>query len=187
MNEWIQTGIVGVIAYLSGILSKPLQDWISEKRELHKLKIAMYSEIANTLDFIALTINSLKRKEFGIEILDVFKDDIKEFICYKEAQKNPILLSRVKDIVGIRSFYGAITAFKEANNLTSLETLRLFLLTIKSMQTELIKKGKLKIRLLREYGGEGCNIFLDNIDNPNYLLPPNAPQINPSSLPKQKR
>ena len=46
MNEWILSVGSAAIAYIGGILTKPLQTIIDENRQRKQLKTALYAELA---------------------------------------------------------------------------------------------------------------------------------------------
>ena len=83
MAEWMNSIPVGIAAYLGGVLTKPLQDWIADKREERKLRKVLYSEIAEAIGrFVNFQID-LRANHDTINYIETTVQYFAKFPCYE--------------------------------------------------------------------------------------------------------
>lgn len=91
-----------IIAFIVGIVAEPIKGYFENKRDITRLRIALYREIART--YRLLLINFVFNKnddDLKYESLSWLLSDE----CYKYARANPILFYQLKDSAVIDDFY----------------------------------------------------------------------------------
>jgi hypothetical protein len=167
LDVWYWKLIAAIGIYIGGILTKPLSELISQGFELRNLRRALYSEIAYTLDYLAVAIKSINDDNCENDYFAAFINDTKYLPCYEHAIKNPIFLARIKDISGIRCFYANIESFRIAN--INGQSQKLYFSLIVEGIRVLIRDNKLNKRLLSKYVRKIGMEFIRSISNANNL------------------
>jgi hypothetical protein len=166
MSDLISTGIIGFAAYLGGIVTKPVQDWINERRECYRLRRAIYREIAGIINQIQRTLNCVENNKNTLYWLERFIEGL-NFECYEQASKNPILLTGVKEIRGITLFYEEVKTYRKDHE--EIKLLKDFdwtkgLRIIAGGIRLFIRDKMLNKRLLLKYVNPAGMTFINSID-----------------------
>jgi hypothetical protein len=110
MNEWIISAGGAAVAYVGGLLTKPLQTHYQERRDSDQLRRALYVEISGTISHISLTVEELKRDPTIGNYIDIYVKKLWPCQCFEFAKTKPVVLNLLKDNKGITSFYGGAEA-----------------------------------------------------------------------------
>lgn len=120
MGDWwhsvpFQT-IVTVVAYLGGVLTKPLQNYIDAKQKGRALRNALYVELASNLNFLAKIYQETegkKEKYQGLRTLNPFIS----CECFDEASKQPTSFNQLREAVPLRRLYALLETLRSAGEI----------------------------------------------------------------------
>ena len=163
----LSTGIAG-IGYVAGILSKPIQEWIADKRDEKKLRKILYTEMAEAIGRSVVTRNNPLVNKYASDGMDYLLN-FGKFPCYEYASTKPVALNHLPEATAIKKFYaageGVYKKLLEKQLLTSGEILSHLHWVIMSWG-ELIKLKSLDRNYLLKVGDKAqIREFIDASDN----------------------
>jgi hypothetical protein len=159
-DTWWWKGIAGLGLYVGGILTRPIQDWINQRRENIILRRALYLEIARVINEVAHILTVAKGDNIDEYHAKQFIKRV-SFKCYEEASKEQIRLAGVSDISGINTFYDAAREFYDIdpNYPKFMDGIRIFAGGIRLF----IGSGLLDGKLLLKYVNPSGKKFIEDI------------------------
>lgn len=113
MFEWItgSTVATGLLAYLGGLATKPIQSLIEERRERNKLQKALYSELsANFNQLFKLRDFLLRQKEAEIKV-EAFVGGYVNLDSFEYAKRNPLTFNLLPEANHIKDLYAGFALF----------------------------------------------------------------------------
>lgn len=109
--------LAAALAYVGGVLTKPLQDFILDRRDRTRLRKTLYSELAGNYDSIFKLRDWLQRKE-GNDIVDpsLFTSAQINLDGFDYARKQPILFHSLNEAHDLKALYGSFTLLRQAKD-----------------------------------------------------------------------
>lgn len=107
--------IVAAAAYLGGVITKPLQNYIETKQKEKRLQNALYVESASNLNFLGRIYRETEGKKGKFPSLNTLTPFLC-FECFEDAAKQPTLLNQLREASHFRrlySFLATLKSFKE--------------------------------------------------------------------------
>lgn len=130
MADWL-TALGGAgVAYVGGVLTKPLQTWIEERRERRRLRKALYVEMGTILSHCHYVIGELRRDVSISNYWDIYLKGLWPSHCFEMARANPISLNLLPDIKGINHFFKGLEALADAHQIMQKENRSMFFFTV---------------------------------------------------------
>lgn len=164
-----------ILTYIGGVLSKPLQSWIDERRERNNLRKALYVEMARLLSKYYYLIEELRRDPSLRNYWEAYITDLTTSQCFELAKAKPIVLNLLPDFVGINHFFTGLENLsvvyqKMLNDNRPMSFFTVIFLMSVMGTVKIIEDGELSIDELRRFGDGKAKKLLDGIPDIRELV-----------------
>lgn len=162
--------------YAGGVLTKPLQSWIDERRERANLRKALYVEMAGILSKYFYIVEQLRLDASLSNHWEVYVKGLWPDQCFELARGKPVVLNLLSDFAGINHFFRGLESLSEVYQITckdqrSMSSFTVAFLTSVIATAAIIEDRELSKNELIKYGDEKAKKLLAGIpDLGNMIL-----------------
>ena len=154
--------------YAGGVLTKPLQSWIDERRERANLRKALYVEMAAILSKYFYIVEELRRDASFSNYWEVYVKGLWPNQCFELARGKPVVLNLLSDFAGINHFFRGLESLSEVYQIMCKDQRPMSFFTVAFLTSVLataaiIEDRELSKKKLRKYGDEKAKKLLAGI------------------------
>ncbi|HEV2175609.1 MAG TPA: hypothetical protein VGW33_00165 [Terriglobia bacterium] len=150
-GDWWHSPVFQVIltgvAYIGGVLTKPLQDWVATKQEERNVRQSLYAELARNLN-VAERVRQQTKGEVGLYEGLAGVLPLLSFECFDSAKRNATSFNRLREAGSLQQIYSLLLLLTRVEEKVQTEVINGVCTTALTVAAGFTLRKQLKPRLI---------------------------------------